>query len=200
VPSRPNRIAKSVATLHALPSPVWQGRVSVRYFNLTAVAFAAVTGVALPVAAQQAQFNPSQCEGRTAEGCNDLMDSYDLPPADRQQVLLLRATALLQKHDLDGTIAEYREMTVIDPHGWMAYSTLGFLESIGEKWPAAVTDLKRAIEIAPDQDRIRAMLAVALAKSGDCGGAHAALVEEKARAKDPSTVVAAEQTVGEACR
>ena len=91
-------------------------------------------------------------------------------------------------------------MTVIDPHGWMAYSTLGFLESVGEKWPAAVADLKRAVEIAPDQERIRAMLAVALAKSGDCAGAKAALAEEKARNKDPETLVAAEQTVGEACR
>jgi Flp pilus assembly protein TadD len=174
--------------------------VSVRNFNLTAAAFAAAIGIAAPVAAQQVQFKPSQCEGRTAQDCNDLMGSYNLPPEDRQQVLLLRATALLQKHDLDGTIAEYREMTVIDPHGWMAYSTLGFLESIGEKWPEAVTDLKRAIEIAPDQDRIRAMLAVALAKSGDCNGAHAAIAEEKARAKDPSTATAAEQTVGETCR
>ena len=157
--------------------------------------------LAAPAAfAQQAQFNPTLCEGRTARDCNDLMGSYELPPEDRQKVLLLRATALLQKHDLEGTIAEYREMTVIDRQSWMAYSTLGFLESVGEKWKEAAVDLKRAIEIALDQDRIRAMLAVALAKSGDCSGANAALVEEKARAKDPSTVVAAEQTVGEACR
>ena len=161
-----------------------------------------VLGVlAAPAAlAQQAQFNPTLCDGRTAQDCNDLMGSYALPPEDRQKVLLLRATALLQKHDLEGTIAEYREMTVIDPHGWMAYSTLGFLESIGEKWTEAATDLKRALEIAPEQDRIRAMLAVALAKSGDCSGAKAALDEEKARVANASTVAAAEQTVGEACR
>ncbi len=150
--------------------------------------------------AQQSQFNPVLCEGRTAQGCNDLMGSYNLPPEERQKVLLLRATALLQKHDLEGTIAEYREMTVIDPHGWMAFSTLGFLESIGEKWQAAATDLKRALEIAPEQDRIRAMLAVALAKSGDCNGAQAALDQEKARAANASAVAAAEQSVGEACR
>ncbi len=128
------------------------------------------------------------------------MGSYALPPEDRQKVLLLRATALLQKHDLDGTIAEYREMTVIDPHGWMAFSTLGFLESIGEKWQDAAADLKRAVEIAPEQDRIRAMLAVALAKSGDCTGARTALDEEKARVANASTVATAEKTVGEACR
>jgi Flp pilus assembly protein TadD len=149
--------------------------------------------------AQQAEFKPAQCEGRTAQDCNDLMGSLNVPPVERQKVLLMRATALLQKHDLDGTIAEYREMTVIDPHGWMAYSTLGFLETIGEKWKEAAVDLKRAIEIAPDQDRIRAMLAVALAKSGDCSGAQAALAEEKTRAKDSSTVVAAEHAVGETC-
>ena len=91
-------------------------------------------------------------------------------------------------------------MTVIDPNSWMAYSTLGFLESVGEKWDSAATDLKRAVEIAPDQDRIRSMLAVALAKSGDCTGARAALAEEKTRAKDPANVVGAEQAVGEACR
>jgi Flp pilus assembly protein TadD len=107
---------------------------------------------------------------------------------------------MLQKHDLDGAIAEYREMTVIDPHGWMAYSTLGFLESLGEKWKEAAVDLKRAIEIAPDQDRIRAMLAVALAKSGDCSGAQAALADEKARVTDGSTAAKAEQAVTEACR
>ncbi|MDQ7247859.1 tetratricopeptide repeat protein [Dongia sedimenti] len=150
--------------------------------------------------AQQAQFNPTQCEGRTAQDCNDLMGSFELPPEERQKVLLSRATARLQQHDLEGSIAEYREMTVIDPQSWMAYSTLGFLESIGEKWKEAVVDLKRAIEIAPDQDRIRGMLAVALAKSGDCSGAKATLAEEKARAKDPSTVVAADQTVSDACR
>jgi len=150
--------------------------------------------------AQQAQFNPMQCEGRSAQDCNDLMGSFALPPAERQKVLLQRATVLLQKHDLDGTIAEYREMTVIDPNSWMAFSTLGFLESVGEKWKEAVPDLKRAVEIAPDQDRIRGMLAVALAKSGDCTGAKAALAEEKTRAKDPSTLVGAQQAVGEACR
>jgi Flp pilus assembly protein TadD len=150
--------------------------------------------------AQQAQFNPTQCEGRTAQDCNDLMGSFNLPPEERQKVLLVRATALLQKHDLDGSIAEYREMTVIDPQSWMAYSTLGFLESLGEKWNAASGDLKRALAIAPDQDRLRAMLAVALAKSGDCGGAKAALAEEKARNKDPSSFAAAEQTVGATCR
>lgn len=150
--------------------------------------------------AQQAQFNPTQCDGRTAQDCNDLMGSFELPPEDRQKVLLSRATALLQQHDLEGSIAEYREMTVIDPRSWMAYSTLGFLESIGEKWKEAATDLKRAIEIAPDQDRIRGMLAVALARSGDCSGAKATLAEEKKRANDPSTVVAAEQTVSAACR
>src|SRR4051812_23020140 len=30
--------------------------------------------------AQQAQFNPTLCEGRTAQDCNDLMGSYALPP------------------------------------------------------------------------------------------------------------------------
>jgi tetratricopeptide (TPR) repeat protein len=192
----PTPIAKALENLHLPQSQRAGGIVQFRRFLL----FAILGILAAPAAfAQQAQFNPSQCEGRTAQDCNDLMSSYGLPSEDRQQVLLLRATALLQKHDLEGTIAEYREMTVIDPHGWMAYSTLGFLESIGEKWPEAVTDLKRAIEIAPDQDRIRAMLAVALAKSGDCSGAKAALTEEKARAKDPSTVTTAEQTVGDAC-
>ena len=71
--------------------------------------------------------------------------------------------------------------------------------TVGEKWTEAATDLKRAVEIAPDQDRIRAMLAVALAKSGDCTGAKTTLVEEKARAKDPATVTGAEQAVGAAC-
>jgi Flp pilus assembly protein TadD len=159
-----------------------------------------IGALAAPAAfAQQAAFDPAQCEGRTAQDCNDLMGSLEVPPDERQKVLLGRATSLLQKHDLDGSIAEYREMTVIDPRSWMAYSTLGFLESIGEKWPAAATDLKRAVEIAPDQERIRAMLAVALAKSGDCSGATAALDEEKAKAKDPSTVVAAEQSVAATC-
>lgn len=155
---------------------------------------------ASPAFAQQVKFDPELCEGRTPRDCNDLMGAYELPPEDRQKVLLMRATALLQRHNLEGTIAEYREMTVIDPHGWMAYSTLGFLESIGEKWQEAATDLKRALEIAPDQDRIRAMLAVALAKSGDCSGAQTALAEEKARAANASTVSAAEQSVGAACR
>jgi tetratricopeptide (TPR) repeat protein len=173
------------------------GKVQFRSLSL----FVVLGVLAAPAAfAQQAQFNPALCEGRTAQDCNDLMGSYALPPEDRQKVLLLRATALLQKHDLEGTIAEYREMTVIDPHGWMAYSTLGFLESIGEKWTEASTDLKRALEIAPEQDRIRAMLAVALAKGGDCAGAKAAIDEEKARVGNASTVNTAERTVGEACR
>jgi uncharacterized protein HemY len=157
--------------------------------------------LAVPAAfAQQAAFTPAQCDGRTAQDCNDLMGALNVPPIERQKVLLQRATALLQQHDLDGSIAEYREMTVIDPHSLIAYSTLGFLESVGEKWQDAATDLKRAIEIAPDQARLRAMLAVALAKSGDCSGAQAALAEEKARTKDPSTITAAESAVGETCR
>ena len=81
----------------------------------------------------------------------------------------------------------------------MAYSTLGFLESIGEKWSEAGTDLKKAVELAPDQGRLRAMLAVALAKSGDCKGAAEALTEAK-KAPDAATVGVAEQTVGETCR
>jgi Flp pilus assembly protein TadD len=157
-------------------------------------------GFAAPAAfAQQAKFDPSQCEGRTAQDCNDLMGSLDVSPQDRQKVLLTRATALLQKHDLEGSIAEYREMTVIDPHSLIAYSTLGFLESIGEKWTEAVVDLRHAVEIAPDQDRIHAMLAVALAKSGDCNGAKASLGDAKAKTKDASTLTSAEQTVEAAC-
>lgn len=149
--------------------------------------------------AQQAKFDPTQCEGRTAQDCNDLMGSFELPPQERQKVLLARATALLQKHDLEGSIAEYREMTVIDPHSLIAYSTLGFLESIGEKWTDAVADLKRAVEIAPDQDRIHAMLGVALAKSGDCEGAKASIAEAKAKTKDAATLTTAAETVSAAC-
>lgn len=149
--------------------------------------------------AQQAKFDPTQCEGRTAQDCNDLMGSFELPAQERQKVLLTRATALLQKHDLEGSIAEYREMTVIDPHSLIAYSTLGFLESIGEKWKDAVADLKRAAEIAPDQDRIHAMLAVALAKSGDCDNAKASIAEAKANTKDAASLTTAEETVRAAC-
>jgi uncharacterized protein HemY len=149
--------------------------------------------------AQQAKFDAKQCDGRSAQDCNDLMGSFDLPPDQREKVLMTRATAMLQKHDLEASIAEYREMTVIDPRSLMAYSTLGFLESIGEKWTEASTDLKKAVELAPDQGRLRAMLAVALAKSGDCKGAVEALTEAK-KAPDAKTVGVAEQTVGETCR
>lgn len=161
--------------------------------------FAALCAVSVPAAfAQQAKFDPIQCEGRTAQDCNDLMGSLEVPPQDRQKVLLTRATALLQKHDLEGSIAEYREMTVIDPHSLIAYSTLGFLESIGEKWKEAVPDLQRAVEIAPDQGRLRGMLAVALAKTGDCNGAAASLAEAK-KAPDAATVGKSEQVITETC-
>ena len=148
--------------------------------------------------AQRAQFDPVQCEGRTAQDCNDLMGSLEVPPDQREKVLLLRATALMQKHDLEGSIAEYREMTVIDSHSLVAYSTLGFLESIGEKWTEAALDLKRAVEIAPDQGRLRAMLAVALAKNGDCAAAAEALAEAR-KAPDAPTIDSAAQTVATAC-
>ena len=149
--------------------------------------------------AQQAKFDATQCDGRSAQECNDLMGSFDLPPDKREQTLMVRATALLQEHNLDGAIAEYREMTVIDPHSLLAFSTLGFLESIGEKWKEAATDLKRAVEIAPDQDGLRGMLVIALAKSGDCNGATASLTEAQAKAQDASKLATARQTVGEAC-
>ncbi|WP_395020823.1 hypothetical protein [Dongia sp.] len=150
--------------------------------------------------AQQAKFNPTQCEGRTAQDCNDLMGSFNLPPEERSKVLLTRATALLQQHDLAGSIAEYREMTVIDPHSLIAYSTLGFLESIGEQWKEAALDLKRATEIAPDQDRLYAMLAVAQAKSGDCGSAKASIAEARAKTKDAATLQSAEEALAATCR
>ena len=168
-------------------------------WRLTVLAILVV--LAAPAAtAQQAKFNPTQCEGRTAQDCNDLMGSLNVSPEERSKVLLTRATALLQKHDLEGSIAEYREMTVIDPHSLIAYSTLGFLESIGEKWKEAVTDLQHAVEIAPDQDRLHAMLAVARAKSGDCSGAEASITEARTKTKDASTLASAEQTVEAACR
>ena len=122
-----------------------------------------------------------------------------MPDSAIRKVALTRATALLQKHDLEGSIAEYREMTVIDPHSLIAYSTLGFLESIGEKWKDAVADLKRAVEIAPDQDRIHAMLAVALAKSGECDSAKASITQAKANTKDAASLTTAEETVRAAC-
>jgi tetratricopeptide (TPR) repeat protein len=147
--------------------------------------------------AQQAKFNPTQCEGRTAQDCNDLMGSLNVPPEERSKVLLVRATALLQQHDLEGSIAEYREMTVIDPHSLIAYSTLGFLESLGEKWKAAAADLKRAVEISPDQGGLHAMLAMAQAKDGDCPAARASLA--KAKAKAATNLASSELTVGEAC-
>jgi uncharacterized protein HemY len=152
------------------------------------------------VSAQQAKFDPVQCDGRTAQDCNDLMGSFSLLPEARSKVLLTRATALLQQHDLSGAIAEYREMTVIDPHSLIAYSTLGFLESIGEQWQEAAVDLKRATEIAPDQDRLHAMLAVALAKSGDCAGARTSIAEARAKTKDAATLQAAEQSLAATCR
>jgi len=168
----------------------------VRFWIYSGVVFGLLAG---PATAQQAKFDPTQCDGRTAQDCNDLMGSFDLKPQERQKVLFTRATALLQQHDLKGSIAEYREMTVIDPHSLVAYSTLGFLESLGEQWKEAAADLQRAVEIAPEQDRLHAMLAVALAKSGDCSGAQKALAEEKSLTKDASKLAAAEQTVGAAC-
>jgi len=171
----------------------------VRFHRLLSVLTVLCVAIAPSAFAQQAKFDAKQCDGRSAQDCNDLMGSFDLPPDQREKVLLTRATAMLQKHDLEASIAEYREMTVIDPRSLMAYSTLGFLESIGEKWSEASTDLKKAVEIAPDQGRLRAMLAVALAKSGDCKGASDALIEAK-KAPDASTVGAAEQTIGETCR
>jgi tetratricopeptide (TPR) repeat protein len=173
--------------------------VKLRTLSLSLFIFVGVL-VAPAAFAQQKQFNAAQCDGRTAQDCNDLMGALNVSPEERQKVLLTRATALLQKHDLEGSIAEYREMTVVDPHSLIAYSTLGFLESIGEKWTEAVADLKRAVEIAPDQDRLHAMLAVALAKNGDCGGAEASLTEARAKTKDASTLASAEQTVDATCR
>ncbi len=155
--------------------------------------------LAAPALAQQAKFDPAHCDGRTAQDCNDLMGSFGLPAQERQKVLMTRATALMQQHDLDGTIAEYREMTVIDPQNVIAYSTLGILESIGEKWTEAAADLKRAVAIAPDQDRLHAMLAVALAKSGDCSGAKASLAEARAKTKDAATLAVPEKSIVEIC-
>lgn len=168
----------------------------VRFLGLSV--FAILCAVIPGAFAQQAKFDPKQCDGRTAQDCNDLMGSFELPPDQREKVLMVRATALLQKHDLAGSIAEYREMTVIDPHSLVAYSTLGFLESIGEKWTEAVTDLQRAVEIAPDQGRLRAMLAVALAKNGDCKAAAATLAEAK-KAPDAATIGNSEQVINETC-
>ena len=148
--------------------------------------------------AQQVKFDPTQCEGRSAQDCNALMGSLQVPPQQREKVLLLRATALLQKHDLEGSIAEYREMTVVDSRSLVAYSTLGFLESIGEKWTDAEADLKHAVEIAPDQGRLRAMLAIALAKNGDCNAAADTLAEAK-KAPDAPSIGPAEQAVAIAC-
>jgi hypothetical protein len=185
-----------LAKLHLRANNQAGGSVSLSRFSLVfAILCVAIAPGAL---AQQSKFDPKQCDGRAASDCNDLMGSFDLPPDQREKVLMVRATAMLQKHDLEGSIAEYREMTVIDPRSLMAFSTLGFLESIGEKWTEASTDLKRAVEIAPDQGRLRAMLAVALAKSGDCGGAATALSEAR-KSPDASTVGAAEQTIGETC-
>jgi len=170
----------------------------VRIFGLSLLIMLSA-GLVPGALAQQVQFDPKQCDGRTAQDCNDLMGSFDLPPDKRQQTLMVRATALLQQHDLNGAIAEYREMTVIDPHSLIAYSTLGFLESLGENWKDAATDLKRAVDIAPDQDVVRAMLVMAIAKGGDCTGAKAALVDARTKVKDPASLKTAEQTVGEAC-
>jgi len=169
--------------------------------RILSVSFGIVLGViaASSAFAQQAKFDPKQCEGRTAQDCNDLMGSFELPPDQRQKTLLVRATALLQKHDLAGAVAEYREITVIDPHSLMAFSSLGFLESLDENWKAASADLKRALEIAPDQDGVRAMLVMALAKSGDCDGAKTALTEAKTKVQDAKKLTTAEQTVGDTC-
>jgi Flp pilus assembly protein TadD len=170
--------------------------------RLSGLSVLAVAGAfaATAASAQQAEFNPTHCDGRTAQDCNDLMGSFSLKPEERQKVLMVRATALLQKHDLEGAIAEYREMTVIEPRSLVAYSTLGFLESVAEKWPEAVTDLRRAVEIAPGEGRLHGMLSVALAKGGDCVAAKTALTEAKAKIDEAPLLASVEQTVGEACR
>jgi tetratricopeptide (TPR) repeat protein len=193
---KPRSIAKALEGLHL--SRWQQSRWPVRLRLFSGLVLTALLAAG-PALAQQAKFDPVQCEGRTAEDCNDLMGSFELKPEERQKVLLTRATALLQKHDLEGSIAEYREMTVIDPHSLIAYSTLGFLESIGGKWKEAVADLRRAVEIAPDQDRLYAMLAVALAKDGDCNGAEASITQARAKTKNAATLASAEEAIAAAC-
>ena len=157
-------------------------------------------GLAAPATAQQATFSPAQCDSRTAQECNDLMGSLNVPPATREQTLLARATALLQTHDLAGAIAEYREVTVIDPSSVLAFSNLALLEGTASDWTAAAADFKRAVALAPDQGDLHAMLVVALARSGDCTGARQELADTNAKTPYAAGLAKAEELVQGACK
>jgi Tfp pilus assembly protein PilF len=149
--------------------------------------------------AQQAQFAPAQCDNRTAQECNDLMGSLDVSPTKREETLLARATAALQKHDLQGAIAEYREVTVVDPESVLAFSNLAMLEGSAQDWTSATTDLKRAVSLAPEQGDLHAMLVVALAKSGDCNAAKSELADSKAKTPEAAGLAKADELVQGAC-
>jgi tetratricopeptide (TPR) repeat protein len=136
---------------------------------------------ALPAAAQQEEFTWMQCNGRSAEDCNRLMGSLKVPLQKREEVLLARATLLLQGHDLEGAIAEYREVTIVNPASALAYSNRGILEGYANDWPDAAQHLRRALALAPQQTDLRPMLIVALAKSGDCPAAKQELRETQTR-------------------
>lgn len=149
--------------------------------------------------AQQATFTWTQCNGRSAEDCNDLMGSLNVPPQKREETLLARAVLLLQGHDLDGAIAEYRQVTIVNPGSVLAYSNLGILEGFANDWPDARRYLRRALELAPQQTDLRPMLIVALAKSGNCSGAKTELGETKNKAPTTPKLDEADELVKTLC-
>jgi Flp pilus assembly protein TadD len=163
-----------------------------------AVSLAVAIFAAGAAEAQQAKFNPVQCDRRTASECNDLMGTFDMTPGERSSVLLARAEAKLQAHDLEGAIAELREITVIDPHNSASYGSLGIVESMGQHWPEAAADMRRALELDPKNVALRPVLAVAQAKGGDCSAAKETLAEAR-KTPDVPKLADAEATVGKAC-
>jgi Flp pilus assembly protein TadD len=163
------------------------------------VAVAAGVLLASLASAQQTDFTWTQCNGRSAKECDGFMNSLNVSPKKREETLLARAVLLLQGHDLPGAMAEYREVTLVNPQNALAYSNLGILEGFANDWPDAVHDLRQALALKPEETDLRPMVIVALAKAGDCPGAETELKETQAKAPMAPKLDEAEQLLQTLC-
>ena len=110
--------------------------------------------------AKAAELHPSDAELAEKRKGDELEHDSAAVKAvhDKMTALLSEGRKLAEGGDLDGAIAKYEELLVIDPHYRPCLIELGEVEAKAENWPAAVHHTKLAAKLTSPDDSAKPML------------------------------------------
>jgi len=139
-------------------------------------------------------------QDRPDEGFAELRTARELDPMS-SVLNTLEAAYLLEAGRHDEARARLNRALDVAPRFWLAHCTQGLLHFAEQQPDHAIADMRRAVVLADDNSRPRALLAVSLASVGQKEEARAILSQLLTRAKShyvpPSSLAAVYAALGE---